>query len=357
MNQILYINFRKYICILLVSWNISAFGAVQNTDTLFHSDDVINLQIRTNFTEILAGRTEEPVEYEGVLVIKNHVKSGTDLSVKVSSRGNFRRDPKNCSFPPLRIDFRKKETENTLFHGQDKLKLVTPCQDDIDVLEEYLVYKMYGKVTDQSFKVRLALIEYYDTGKKKKLFERYSFFLEDEDHAAKRLGSAELKKFVTPFDLETEGFSNLAVFQFMIGNKDWYVTSRKNIVVMQPEGISRQPFAIPYDFDFSGFVNADYTRPPNTPLRYLSTRRVFKGICESEKNLMHSLRRYRELKKEFEQLIDEMKFLPVQSRHLGKDYLDEFYSLISDTSKVRKNLLETCETRSLYNLTSSGSEP
>ncbi len=47
----------------------------------------------------------------------------------------------------------------------------------------------------------------------------------------------------------------------MIGNKDWYVTSRKNLVIMQSDDFTKPPYAIPYDFDLSGFVDAEYSKP------------------------------------------------------------------------------------------------
>ena len=39
----------------------------------------------------------------------------------------------------------------------------------------------------------------------------------------------------------------------MIGNKDWFVTSRQNIVLVQPDD-GAAPHAVPYDFDMSSFV-------------------------------------------------------------------------------------------------------
>lgn len=350
--------FSKKLNLITIALLLSAtVTAGMTTDTLFHSDDVLNIQIRTNFTEILAGRTSEPIEYEGVLIIRNMNGSENRLSARISSRGNFRRDPGNCSFPPLKIDLRKKETENTLFQGQNELKLVTPCEDETDVLEEYLVYRMYGIVTDKSLRVRLASIEYFDTGKNKKLFERYSFFLEDKDLAASRMEAVETKRFLTPFDLEVESFNKLAVFQYMIGNKDWYVTSKKNLILMQPLDSTQMPFAVPYDFDFAGFVNADYTRPVNVPLEYLHTRRIFKGVCAGEETLYRALNLYREQRSDFEKIIDEMKLLPRYNRYLGREYLGEFFTMIADGDTVRKNLLESCESRSLYNLSSARSEP
>ena len=59
-------------------------------------------------------------------------------------------------------------------------------------------------------------------------------------------------RFVTPFDLNQENFKKMALFEYLVGNKDWHVTSRKNIVLMQSADPTVGLIAVPYDFDLSG---------------------------------------------------------------------------------------------------------
>ena len=218
------------------------------------------------------------------------------------------------------------------------------------LLEEYLIYKMYNKVTDLSLNVRLVNITFFDTGKGKKLFERFSFFVEDEDRAAERNNAVETKKFMTPFDLDREQFSRLSVFQFMIGNKDWYVSSKKNIILMQPEDTTLKPVAVPYDFDFSAFVNASYTRPPDVPFEYLQDRRVYKGVCQDSDDFSEILAFYREIKPEFKSIIENMDLIPRYSLIRNKQYIEEFYTFIEDPEIIKARFLESCETPEDYNL-------
>ena len=101
-----------------------------------------------------------------------------DQHLKVRLRGNFRKMLINCNFPPIRLNFSKEEGAGTLFDGQDKLKLVTHCQDreaayEQYVLLEYLIYKMYNQLTDLSFRVRLVEMTYEDTSGKRKPMMRY----------------------------------------------------------------------------------------------------------------------------------------------------------------------------------------
>jgi hypothetical protein len=319
-------------------------------DSLFLSDEVIHIELKTDFTAILQERTIEPVDHKGILTYTGTDGKTVKLNVEVTSRGNFRRDPANCDFPPLLINFSKKGTKNTLFDKQDKLKLVTPCKFDRDVIQEYLIYKMYNLVTEKSLSARLVSISYFDTGKNKKLFEKYSFFIEDEDHAAKRNNAIEVKKMLTPFDLDSVIFRKMVFFQYMIGNKDWYVTSRKNIVMMQPAHSSGAPFPVPYDFDFAGFVDADYTRPAGVPRELLEARRVFKGTCYNESEINETIAYFKSLRPAFESLIRNMHVLPRFSQTEKLSYIREFYSAIDDGHNIRDIILAECETKADYNI-------
>jgi len=225
-------------------------------DSLFYSDEIINIELRCDFSAIQNDRTKSPQFHDGYIKYLSPNGEKIMLSVKVKVRGDFRRNPENCKFPPLIVNFRKSEVKNTLFNNQDKLKLVTPCQDDEDVVEEYMIYKMYNKVTDLSFKVRLVKINYFDTGRGKSLFEKYSFFIEDDKHLEKRNNSSEVKEIMNPFNLDKEILINMSVFEYMIGNMDWFITSKRNIIILKPEDKSMNPYAVPYDFDFAGLVNA-----------------------------------------------------------------------------------------------------
>jgi hypothetical protein len=265
-------------------------------------------------------------------------------------RGNFRRDPKHCDFPPLFVNFKKSDVKNTIFKNQDKLKLVTHCIFEEDLIEEYIVYKLYNQVTDLSFKVRLAKIAYFDTVLNKKLFEKYSFFLEDKDHAAERNNAFEKNKFLTPFNLDQESYKKLSVFQYMIGNKDWFVTSRKNIVIMQPNDTSRAPYAVPYDFDFSGFVNAAYTKPKGVPDSLLSERRVYKGLCYTYNEFQEIVKYYQELRPVFKSIIKKQKLFSASNREQLLYYIDQFYAIIENKELIQQEFLDKCETKRTYNI-------
>lgn len=325
---------------------------VAGTDLLFKSEELINIELRSDFSAIQIDRIKDPQYHNAELIYHADGKT-IKLKVRIMARGEFRRDPANCSFPPLFVDFKKGGVKNTLFENQNKLKLVTPCRFDRDVIEEYLIYKMYNQVTDLSFKVRLVRILYFDTGLNKKLFEKYSFFIENEEKIAARINAVKSMKLVTPFDLDRENFKNVAVFQYMIGNKDWYVTSKKNMLIMQPKDTSLAPVAIPYDFDFAGFVDAVYTKPKGVPDQYLAERRVYKGLCYTATELNEVFAFYKKLRKAFEAIIENTRVIPRYNREQDLFYLDKFYRIIEDPEMIQKEFINGCEDKKNYNIMGS----
>ena len=320
------------------------------TDSLFQSDEIINMELRSDFSALNYDRVGNPVYRNGELIYYTPGGETKKLSVKVMVRGHFRRNPANCYFPPLYVNFKTDEVKNTLFDNQDKLKLVTPCQNEEDVLDEYIIYKMYNQVTDLSMKVRLVKILYYDTGKGKEVFEKYSFFTEEKEHVAERNNSFAKDRFVTPFDLNSENVKKISVFQYIIGNIDWQFTSRHNIVIMQPNDTTMAPCAVPYDFDFAGFVNAYYAKPKELPEEQFVSRRVYKGLCYSASEFKDIFEFYQELRPKFESIINNMDLISKNKRKERIRYLDYFYTTIESSELFKREFLDACKTKKDYNI-------
>jgi hypothetical protein len=309
------------------------------------------MELRSDFSSIQQNRTQNPQYFDGELIYYSSDNESEKLTVRVMVRGKFRLKPENCNFPPLFIDFKKSEVKNTIFDNQNRLKLVTPCQDEEDVIEEYTVYKLYNRVTELSIRVRLVKILYFDTGGDSILFEKHSFFIEDDDHAAKRNNCYVKDKFLTPFDLNRESYTKLSVFEYMIGNKDWFVTSRQNIIIFQPDDTTKVPYAVPYDFDFSGFVNAEYTKPYGVPDDNLSNKRLYKGLCFTDHEFKEVFEFYRKLRPEFESIIKNQKLISRSGRKYLDSYITYFYNVVRSKIMIREEFLEKCETKKTYNIT------
>lgn len=318
-------------------------------DTLFLSDEVLNLELRSDFSAIKADTSRDPKPHSGKLIFYSPDGKNKKFSVKVRAKGDFRRNPEICSFPPLQVNFKKKEVRNTIFNNQDKLKLVTACQREEDVVEEYIVYKMYNQVTDLSLKVRLVKVLYFDTATGKEILESHSFFIEHEDQLGERNNVFQRDSILTPFNLDRENFMKMSVFEYLIGNKDWFISSRKNVFIFR-SGDTKGLLAVPYDFDFAALIDASYIRPRNVSHDYLSLRRVYKGLCYTEEEFRQTFDFYRKLKPAFESLINGQELISRATRRENIRYLGSFYDIIDDRELFKKEFLDVCETRKLYNL-------
>lgn len=342
--------FRISIALLILFCSTDLLYSKHKPDSLFMSDDIIKLELRADFKTLQLKQADTPSYYDGELIYFMPNGKSMKFSVKVMARGHFRRNPDICSFPPLWVDFKRKEVENTLFDDQDKLKLVTPCQGEEDVIEEYTIYKMYNAVTNYSMKARLARILYYDTGTDRQLFEKYSFFLEDRDHLARRNEAETRDRFLTPFDLNRENFMKMAIFEYLIGNKDWYVSSRKNVIILQPKDTSLALVAVPYDFDFAGLVDASYTKPEGVPDYVLSPRRIYKGLCYTEEEFRVTFDFYRNLMPVFDSIINNQNLISKYTKKQMLKYIDNFNNITANKALFKKEFLDACETRKKYNL-------
>jgi hypothetical protein len=346
----LYKGFLRSLIILLFSIYPIKRVLAEKSSSLFESDELLRLELRADFNAIEKGRTEDPEYFDGELIWFSSNDIPEKFNVKVMVRGHFRRDPEICSFPPLLVNFKEKEVQNTIFDKQNKLKLVTPCQNEEYVVEEYLLYKMYNEVTDISLKVRPAKILYYDTGTGKKLFEKFSFFIEDKGEMAERNDAETIDKFLTPFDLNRENFKKMALFEYLIGNKDWYITSRKNVIILKPHDLSQKLLAVPFDFDLSGIIDVSYSKPEGVPEYALADKRIYKGLCYTDDEFSETFNYFRKLKPVFENIINSQDYIPKYSKKKLTRYIAEFYTVIENNKLFQREFLSVCQTQKDYNL-------
>ena len=178
------LNLRKVIkksiipLLLVFAWNLNAspnpdwvfedtIQAKNAVNTLFASDEILDISIYfDDLKKLKRDIFDDPANHKACVVV-NNVKGKDFFEIKVKTRGNFRKNPTNCNFPPLKLDFKKDELENSIFEGQNRLKLVTHCRSgnmeyDQYVIQEYLAYRIYNIITNKSFKVRLARVNYID---------------------------------------------------------------------------------------------------------------------------------------------------------------------------------------------------
>lgn len=256
-------------------------------------------------------------------------------SVNVRARGRFRRV--KSEFPPLMLKFSKKELIAQGLSEDNDYKLVTHFYDskegDDAVLREYLAYKLYNQLNEQSLRVQLAEVTYRDENTDEST-TRYGILIEDADQMAKRLGGKDCDECYN-FPEASYNAQNIqlhALYQYMIGNTDWSLAMARNVKVVQLKH-NNEYIAVPYDFDFSGFVNASYARP-NIDFNLKTVReRAFLGSTNLPKELEAAKAIMISKRSQMENTINNFKLMSKKSRKDLIDYMDSFYTALETNSQ------------------------
>ena len=274
------------------------------------------------------------------------------IDAKVTPRGLTRRF-KVCKFPPLKIHFDKEKMKGTEFRGNKSLKLVTYCQANSKYeqyyVKESLVYQIYNLITEYSFRIQPMMIEYKDSEKDHSI-TRFSFLIEDADEMAERNDLKKLTVGRVPYKrLDTLETSNLSLFQYMIGNLDWAATGGPdedkcchNGKIIGKSENENPKYAIPYDFDASGLVNAHYAVPPDN-LRVRNIRqRLYRGFCNHNDKLPQAVAKFNEKKPDIMALFKDNTHLTDKNRKNAIKYIEEFYKILNDPKRFKKEITDKC---------------
>ncbi len=326
-------------CLLLLCMAVCIYGQ----KTLFESDELIEIRLIMDIEAIQRARLappsedDDPKEFEAQLIQQLPDGSDAITDLKVSLRGNFRRRPGHCIFPPLELDFRrKKDPPIGPFEGQNKLKLVTHCESSDYVHREYLVYKLYNLITEYSFQVRIAKITYEDWMGNLPPQEEYAFFIEDDDDLAERVKCEDIKdKKISVEELDSELLTKLHFFQCMIGNLDWDITLNKNIEILERTE-DHKPIVIPYDFDFSQMVNAPYTNIGEME------RQQFRKLCTDEEEIQRIIDLFSRKEDAIIDCIKSSDFVKGKARRECINTIKSFYDRIKDPQQVVSQVQGDC---------------
>lgn len=324
---------------------------IRDFDPLFAGHEVLDVEIEGPFAFLIVERPDEE-EVPAKFRFRTTGIDTAEFDVVVRTRGKNRRNREVCPFPPLRLNFRKAQTSDTLFDGQDKIKLVTHCRSNSRtheqaLLSEYLAYRILNILTDSSFRARLLRITYTYTDKQKQL-ATYGILIEHADRLGKRLHARPLAvEKVDVRDVRPDGMNLTSVFQYFLGNTDFSPIAAApgedcchNQALLAPaDGLH---YTIPYDFDRTGWVNAPYATP-NPRFRIRSVRqRLYRGRCVNNEYLDTSLKLFREHREEIEALVKEQPDLTPATRRYLLKYSDAFYKLIDNPRKIDKAIVKNC---------------
>jgi len=302
---------------------------------LFAANDVLPVTLVGDFKAI--NKDHDPnskQQYPGAL----RTADNKELQVQFRARGHVRRMSKTCDYVPLKVEFVKKETKGTVFAEQDALKLVVQCSGGGDyeqyILREYLAYRIYNVITHRSFRARLAKVTYVDRASGKPTGTRLGIFLEDEGDVARRMEGrvVDLQRLLFE-NLQNDSLMPTMIFEYLIGNTDMSIFALHNMRIVQLQDKSLH--VVPYDFDYSGLVNAPYALPARGFLIKNVTERVYRGPCRNQEIVDPYVANFLAKKDLVRALPDQIPGFSRVSRDETRGYIESFYSSVDSSKDVR----------------------
>jgi hypothetical protein len=322
-------------------------AAAEPAKPLFADDQVIHITIRAPINRIASSK-DRSRNVPGILAI-----NAESLPIRLSPRGLTRLRKETCQFPPLRVEFTGAPPAGSLFAGQRRLKLVTHCRSSEShqqyLLLEYAAYRLYNQLTPNSFRARLAQVDYVeDNGKL--VTSRLGFFLEDLGDVARRNGMAEARvgARIPISSLNPADAARFAIFEYLISNLDWAMQAgpagdncchNSRLV----SGNGAPPFTtIPYDFDYSGLVDAPYAVPPEAIAVPSVKSRYYRGFCRHNAEALRAAADIRAQGPALLGIIGQIPQLKDGTRRKATAFLARSLADIASDQAVTANLFKTC---------------
>jgi hypothetical protein len=313
---------------------------------LFSSATPLAFTLTANFKAINNDRAPTSTKtFPATMQFTRDDGSAASVELQVRTRGHVRRGYGICGFAPLRLELPKTQMKGTVFDGQNALKLGTHCRDGVAVFEQYVLreyaaYRISNLITPRSFRARLAKATYVDAATKKPLSTRYAMFLEDDDDVAARLGGRVIEQRDALSGLDRDAFTLMTLFEYLIGNLDMSIIEQHNVRLVQMQ--TRKVYPVPYDFDYSGLVDATYALPP-PGLGITTVRdRLYRGPCRTAAEFETFFTRFRAVRPDIAALYDSLPDFDAGAKKKSLAYIDQFYRVIDRPDEIKTAFLEHC---------------
>ncbi|MEK9614277.1 MAG: hypothetical protein VW080_10190, partial [Flavobacteriaceae bacterium] len=218
------IYFIIFLCV-----NLTVAQTAQKSDQLFADQSPMSIKLSYSNKEM--NRKTDDSTFITTAMEYLHNGKWASIEVNLRARGNFRRA--ECYFPPIKMKIKKDQYAGTIFDGNKTMKLVLPCkiesENNDNVLQEFIAYKIYEKISPYHFKTRRVDIEFNEPkGKKVKNFQLKGFLIEDDKRVAKRHAGKVFERYVHPMAMQHLTSVHNAFFQYLLGNTDFSVAYQHN---------------------------------------------------------------------------------------------------------------------------------
>jgi hypothetical protein len=317
---------------------------------LFECDGVVAFELELPM-KTMYRKAELRPDLDGILRYIDDTGETLVFDVTITTRGHSRLEI--CRYPPLSVIFKRKQVEGTIFAGQKKLKIVTPCRPGdryVDyLLQEYGIYRAYELVADPAFRVRRLEITFRDSEGKMKPEVKPAFFIESIKEVASRSGMETVKQNrIPPHHLDVANSGIYELFQFLIANTDWSSSKGSgdedcchNGKVLRAPGEETGWVVLPYDFDQAGLISVPYALPHDQlPIRRVS-QRLFRGRCRNLDHLDETIALFNRERAAIEAALASGG-VSERTRAKQTKYVAKFYEIINDPGDRQRYLEDRC---------------
>jgi len=324
----------------------SAKDSTDLFEDFFDREDPLHLSLEFDMKTFQRTRTQE--KYQSALLTYNFNDTVQQTyTVRLKTRGIFRKT--FCHIPPFWLNIKKSGIVSESLSEVNKMKVVTHCMNTESfqnyLLKEYLVYKMYSIVSPYSFRVRLLRITFIDTGRNNKTIEGWAFAIEPKKLMASRLTATIIEHDKLSIrNMNSSTMDKLALFDYMIGNTDYSIPGQHNVKLIS----LNNPFEpgiipVPYDFDFTGFVDATYAIPANNAWITEVTSRYYTGLCRSDSIFENLVADFNQHKEEFLSLLQPFEYLSQKQKSEVMRYIESYFDEAASDVFIERNLRNTCQ--------------
>jgi hypothetical protein len=321
-----------------------AAGAQQR---LFRADSALTVTITANFGPLLRQRdSTELQKHPAVFSYAGDDGKAVSVPVRLRARGHFRRQARNCDFPPLWLEVKSSDAKRTILSGLNKMKITTSCRPknaeyEQYILQEYAVYRAYAALTNLSFRTRLLRITYRDTTGKIAPVTSWAFLIEDVDDVAIHLHRSVLSAQGARFDdLDPAALATLSMFEYFIGNTDWSISGLHNIALLQDSSALAVPVA--FDFDWTGAVDAPYAFPDKQLNIRSVTDRLYRGNCLTPEHFKATVELFRSKRAAIDAIFTDLPQLAPGRMKSMKNFYNDFWKRLDDPRGLQREIANDC---------------
>lgn len=315
---------------------------------LFRETSPLELTLTTNLRDLLRERDSTELRWFGAEMAYRDEAGVRRVPTDLRARGHFRRQARNCAFPPIALRAGREARDGTVLQGNPRLKIVTPCRPGTAdyqqyILVEYLVYRMYEALMPVHHRTRLARITYADSTGRVQPITATAFFLEVEEEVADEHALVLTEQTGALWnDVDPVSLDRLSLFEYWVGNTDWSLAALHNISLFRMKDGSHIPVA--YDFDWSGAVNARYAFPnPKLGIRGVRDR-LHRGPCRTAAQWAPTVAHFKSRRATIDSVwAAGVPGLDAKRQANVKEWLDTFWDVLDDERRFKREILDQCQ--------------